>query len=150
MTRWPLLLVLLLPSLARSAQAQAEYRNLDAGFPVRVEDATVARFWSLIDSAPASLPSVMPQSAAIAPRFTARYPEAAIIFDNLHSLHDVVSDILAEPSVPRGSKRRTILEAAARYRDSASSITSLEEWKSMAASMGVANMGGPAPVTGGN
>jgi hypothetical protein len=68
MTRWPLLLVLLLPALARSVQAQAEYRNLDAGFPVRVEDATVARFWSLIDSAPASLPSVMPQSAAIAPR----------------------------------------------------------------------------------
>jgi hypothetical protein len=41
MTRWPLLLVLLLPPLARSAHAQAEYRNLDAGFPVRVEDATV-------------------------------------------------------------------------------------------------------------
>ncbi|HMI47352.1 MAG TPA: hypothetical protein VK481_01625, partial [Gemmatimonadaceae bacterium] len=42
--------------------------------------AVVGRFWSLIDSAPTSLPSVMPQSAAIAPRFTARYPEAAIIF----------------------------------------------------------------------
>ncbi len=41
MTRWPLLLVLLSPPLARSAQAQAEYRNLDAGFPVRIEDATV-------------------------------------------------------------------------------------------------------------
>jgi hypothetical protein len=112
--------------------------------------AVVARFWSLIDSAPASLPSVMPQSAAIAPRFTARYPEAAIIFDNLHSLHDVVSDILADTTVPRGAKRRMILEAAARYRDSTSSITSLEEWKSMAESMGVANMGGVAPVTGGN
>jgi len=110
----------------------------------------VARFWSLIDSAPASLPSVMPQSAAIAPRFTARYPEAAIIFDNLHSLHDVVSDILADPSIPRGAKRRTILDAAARYRDSTTSITTVEEWKSMADAMGVANMGGPAPVTGGN
>jgi hypothetical protein len=112
--------------------------------------AVVARFWSLIDSAPASLPSVMPQSAAIAPRFTARYPEAAIIFDNLHSLHDVVSDILADSTIPRGAKRRMILEAAARYRDSTSSITSLEEWKSMAESMGAANMGGVAPVTGGN
>ena len=40
MTRWLLLVLLGLP-LARSAQAQAEYRNLDAGFPVRVEDATV-------------------------------------------------------------------------------------------------------------
>ena len=111
--------------------------------------AVVARFWSLIDSAPASLPTVMPQSAAIAPRFTARYPEAAIIFDNLHSLHDVVSDVLADPSTPRSEKRRTILGAAARYRDSTTSITSVEEWKSMAESMGVANMGGPAPVTGG-
>ena len=112
--------------------------------------AVVGRFWSLIDSAPTSLPSVMPQSAAIAPRFTARYPAAAIIFDNLHSLHDVVSDILADPSIARGAKRRTILEAAARYRDSTSSVTTLEEWKSMADAMGVANMGGPAPVTGGN
>ena len=112
--------------------------------------AVVARFWSLIDSAPASLPSVMPQSAAIAPRFTARYPEAAIIFDNLHSLHDVVSDILADSTVPRAAKRRMILAAAAHYRDATTAITSVEEWKSMASSMGVDNMGGPAPVTGGN
>ena len=112
--------------------------------------AVVARFWSLIDSAPTSLPSVMPQSAAVAPRFTARYPEAAIIFDNLHSLHDVVSDILADPSIPRAAKRRTILDAAAHYRDSTTSVTSVEEWKSMAGAMGVTNMGGPAPVTGGN
>jgi hypothetical protein len=110
--------------------------------------AVVARFWNLLDSASAALPTVMPQSAAVAPRFTARYPDAAIIFDNLHSLHDVVSDILANPSIPRAEKRRTILQAAARYRDSTTSITSVEEWKSMAESMGVANMGGPAPVTG--
>jgi hypothetical protein len=92
----------------------------------------------------------MPQSAAIAPRFTARYPEAAIIFDNLHSLHDVVSDILADPSIPSAAKRRTILEAAARYRDSTSSVTSVDEWKSMAEAMGVTRMGGLPPVTGGN
>jgi hypothetical protein len=47
MTRCPLLLVLLVPPLARSAQAQAEYRNLDAGFPVRVEDATVTERYAL-------------------------------------------------------------------------------------------------------
>jgi hypothetical protein len=126
--------------LASSSQAQRK-ENVSA---------VVARFWSLIDSAPASLPSVMPQSAAIAPRFTERYPEAAIIFDNLHSLHDVVSDILADTTIRPGAKRRMILEAAARYRDSTSSITSVEEWKSMAESMGAANMGGAAPVTGGN
>jgi hypothetical protein len=41
LTHWLVVLTLLGPRLARSAQAQAEYRNLDAGFPVRVEDATV-------------------------------------------------------------------------------------------------------------
>jgi hypothetical protein len=112
--------------------------------------AVVDRFWSFLDNAPDSLPKVMPQSAAIAPRFTARYPEAAIIFDNLHSLHDVVSDILADPSIPSAAKRRTILEAAARYRDSTSSVTSVDEWKSTAEAMGVTRMGGLPPVTGGN
>jgi hypothetical protein len=111
--------------------------------------AVVARFWTLVDGAPDSLPSVMPQSAAIAPRFTARYPEAAIIFDNLHSLHDVVSDVLADTSIPASAKRRTILRAADQYRDSTTSITSIDEWKSMAEEMGIARMGGAAPVTGG-
>ena len=46
-TRWPLLLVLLGPSLAHSAHAQGEYRNLDAGSPVRIEDATVTERYAL-------------------------------------------------------------------------------------------------------
>jgi len=109
-------------------------------------DAVVGRFWALIDSAPARLPTVMPQSPEIAPLFSARYPEAAIIFDNLHSLHDVVSDVLANSAIPRDQKRRKILEAAARYRDDTSSIVSIDEWKEMARAMGVANMGGAAPI----
>jgi hypothetical protein len=109
-------------------------------------NAVVARFWSLIDSAPKALPTVMPQSPAIAPRFSERYPDEAIIFDNLHSLHDVVSDILADPSVPRREKRRLILDAAARYRDDVSSVVSIADWKAMADAMGLANMGGPAPI----
>ena len=109
-------------------------------------DAVVARFWALLDSAPATLPSAMPQSPAIAPTFSSRYPEAAIIFDNLHSLHDVVSDILADERVPRGEKRRLILEAANRYRDDTSSIVSIDDWKEMARAMGLAKMGGPAPI----
>ena len=46
-TRWLVLLGLLGPSLARSARAQGEYRNLDSGFPVRVEDATVTERYAL-------------------------------------------------------------------------------------------------------
>jgi hypothetical protein len=111
-------------------------------------DAVVGHFWSLLDSAPANLPSVMPQSAEIAPEFSARYPDAAIIFDNLHSLHDVVSDILADPAIPRGEKRRMLLAAAKRYRDDTSSIVSIEEWRAMARAMGLAKMGGPPPIEG--
>jgi hypothetical protein len=110
-------------------------------------DGVVSRFWALIDSAPRSLPTVMPQSPAIAPRFSDRYPEAAIIFDNLHSLHDVVSDILADDRVLRREKRRRILDAAAAYRDDVSSIVTVADWKAMADAMGLANMGGPAPIT---
>jgi hypothetical protein len=109
-------------------------------------DGVVARFWALIDSAPRSLPTAMPQSPAIAPRFSDRYPEAAIIFDNLHSLHDVVSDILADPAIPRRDKRRRILDAAAAYRDDVSSVVTVADWKAMADAMGLANMGGPAPI----
>ena len=110
-------------------------------------DAVVAKFWSLLDSAPRALPTQMPQAPAIAPRFSDRYPEAAIIFDNLHSLHDVVSDILADQSIPRREKRRLLLDAAARYRDDSSSVVSISDWKAMADAMGLANMGGPAPIT---
>jgi hypothetical protein len=113
-------------------------------------DAVVARFWSLLDSAPASLPTAMPQSSEIAPMFTERYPEVAIIFDNLHSLHDVASDILADPAIRRGEKRHALIEAADRYRDDTSSVVTVEQWKSMARAMDLAQMGGPAPVTAGN
>lgn len=106
----------------------------------------VSRFREIVDGAPRSLPAVMPMSAAIAPRFTARYPEASIIFDNLHSMHDVVSDILANPNVPRSRKRAAILVAAAKYRDATSNITTVDEWIEMSVGMGVDQMGGPAPI----
>jgi hypothetical protein len=47
MTRWLLLLVWVGPALPIIADGQAEYRNLDAGFPVRVEDATVTERYAL-------------------------------------------------------------------------------------------------------
>jgi hypothetical protein len=108
--------------------------------------AVVTRFWTLLDGGADSLPTVMPMSAAIAPRFSARYPAAAVVFDNLHSLHDVVSDILADPAIPGRRKRDAMLAAAARYRDETSSVTSMEEWRAMADAMGLSKMGGPAPI----
>jgi hypothetical protein len=106
--------------------------------------ATVARFWQQIENPPATMPHVMPMTAAVAPVFSARFPEAAIIFDNLHSMHDVISDILANPTVPRHRKRAEILLAARRFRDDTSFVMTTAAWRTMAQHMGLENMGGPA------
>ncbi len=106
--------------------------------------AAVTRFWQMLEDAPNNMPRIMPMTAAVAPTFAARYPEAAIIFDNLHAMHDVVSDILASPEVPQNRKREEILRAAARYRDATSFVMSQDEWREMAVMMGLENMGGPA------
>lgn len=107
--------------------------------------ATVARFWQMLQDAPRTLPYQMPMTAAVSPVFTARYPEAAIIFDNLHSMHDVISDILANDSVPGNRKRAEIMLAARRYRDDTSFVMPVAAWKTMSMQMGIENMGG-SPV----
>jgi hypothetical protein len=104
-------------------------------------DAAIEHFWAMNDGS-APRPTVMPMSAAIAPAFTAKYAEAAIIFDNLHALHDVVSDILASPRMSRGEKRSAALAAAARYRDSSTAVLSKTQWLEMSLMMGAENMGG--------
>jgi hypothetical protein len=107
-------------------------------------DATVARFWQMIENAPENMPYLMPMTAAVAPEFSKRYPEVAIIFDNLHMMHDVVSDILVSPKVPREKKREEILRAARLFSDDTSYVITPEQWWEMAQMMGVNNMGGPA------
>ncbi len=109
-------------------------------------DAATARFWALLADPPAHMPTTMPLTPAVAPRFTARYPEAAIIFDNLHSLHDVVSDILTSPLIPSRDKRSAILRALGTFQDSTTEVVTLDEWRSMAHEMGVDKMGGVAPT----
>lgn len=105
---------------------------------------TTDRFRGMIQHAPMHMPVVMPMTAAVAPAFAARYPTVAIIFDNLHSMHDVISDILANDSVPRSEKRTQILLAASRYRDSTSYVMPDSAWRVMSIEMGVENQGGPA------
>ena len=105
---------------------------------------TVARFWQMLDDPPRKMPHQMPMTAAVAPTFATRYPEAAIIFDNLHSMHDVISDILANPSVPRDRKRAEILRAAELYRDDTSYVMPVDAWLTMSREMGIENMGGPS------
>lgn len=109
-------------------------------------DAATSRFWALLADSPAHMPTMMPLTAAVAPRFAARYPDAAIIFDNLHSLHDVVADILTSPRIAAAEKRSAILKALGTFQDSTTEVISRDEWRSMALDMGVDKMGGVAPT----
>lgn len=84
-------------------------------------------------------------TAAVAPRFSSRHPRAAIIFDNLHMMHDIISDILLSDRVARTAKRRVIEEALAEFRDGSKNTMSMDEWRNMAEMMGgVERMGGVA------
>ena len=48
----------------------------------------------------------MPLTAERSPKFAARYPEIANIFDNLHMLHDNISDILVSDLFPTWEAKR--------------------------------------------
>jgi len=105
--------------------------------------AAVARFWEMVDQA--RYPTTMPMTAAIAPEFSRRHPRAAVIFDNLHMMHDIISDVLAASSIPADRKRDMIYRQLAQFRSPLENVMTMEEWWSMADQMGgVAAMGGPA------
>ncbi len=74
--------------------------------------ATVARFWSMLEDPPSRMPKVMPMTSAVAPKFSAAHPRAAVIFDNLHMMHDIISDILTADTIPHDKKGRDDRPAA--------------------------------------
>jgi hypothetical protein len=105
---------------------------------------TVSRFRAMVAD-PSRFPRVMPMTAAVAPEFARRHPRAAMIFDNLHMMHDIISDVLASDSVPHHRKRAVIYQQLAELRDPRSNLMTEEEWRHMADHMGgVEAMGGPA------
>ena len=107
--------------------------------------ATLARFWSMLEAPPDGFPRVMPMASAVAPRFSAAHPRAAVIFDNLHMMHDIISDILKNDTVPAGRKREVIYAALDEFQDSSRNVMPLAMWRDMAGHMGgIAAMGGPA------
>jgi hypothetical protein len=79
--------------------------------------AALGRFWQMV--ATEQYPRMMPMTAAVAPEFARRHPRAAAIFDNLHMMHDIISDILASPDIPRDRKRAAIEAQLAEFRSSA-------------------------------
>lgn len=108
-------------------------------------EAATARFWSMLADPPRRMPAFMPMTPAVAPRFSERHPRAAAIFDNLHMMHDIISDVLAADTIPRDRKRAVIEAQLDELQDSTRRVMSREEWWGMAEMMGgVAVMGGPA------
>jgi hypothetical protein len=106
---------------------------------------TVDRFWAMLKDPPAHLPSVMPMTSAVAPEFSRRHQRAALIFDNLHMLHDIISDILLSDRVPRDQKRQAIYTALDVFQHPTEQVIELEHWWMMADHMGgVEKMGGRA------
>lgn len=108
--------------------------------------ATVARFWQMVEGGTSSLPSEMPMTPAVSPMFTARYPRIAAIFDNLHMMHDVISDILVSDEVARDEKRAEIYRQVELFRNDQTMSVSDEEWIDMAIMHGVDAQGGPVPL----
>jgi hypothetical protein len=107
--------------------------------------AAVSRFWQMLEDAPSSMPHVMPMAATVAPEFTKRHPRAAAVFDNLHMMHDVISDILAADTVPRDKKRDVIYAVLGEFRDTTRNVMTRDEWLMMGEHMGgIEAMGGPA------
>ena len=107
--------------------------------------ATIARFWSMLEDPPSRMPKVMPMASAVAPKFSAAHPRAAVIFDNLHMMHDIISDILTADTIPHEKKGAMIAEQLDKLQDPTRDTMSLDEWRMMADHMGgVEVMGGPA------
>ena len=104
----------------------------------------VTRFWQMLEDPPEALPSEMPMTPAIAPLFTERYPRFAAVFDNLHMMHDVISDILVSAEVPRSDKREEIYRQADLFRDPGAMAITHDDWIAMALAHGVDAQGGPA------
>jgi hypothetical protein len=53
----------------------------------------------------------MPMTGEVSPRFAARFPELANVFDNLHMLHDMVNDILVTPWLTEAQKDEQVTRA---------------------------------------
>lgn len=104
----------------------------------------VAHFRTMLADS-ARYPSLMPMTSAVAPRFSAAHPRAAAIFDNLHMMHDIISDILASPTMSRDQKRVEILGQLAEMRNPTRNVMTWEHWNMMGEMMGgVGKMGGVA------
>lgn len=104
--------------------------------------AVVDRFQEMLAGPTTGFPTQMPTSAAIAPELVRRHKRAAAIFDNLHMLHGVVVDILADEGVP--NKALALDEATRQFMDPDHLAASELDWMLMSLRHGIYDQGGPA------
>jgi hypothetical protein len=109
---------------------------------------TLERFRGMLADAPRTMPQVMPMTSAIAPEFTRRHPRAAAIFDNLHMLHDIISDILVSDVVPMNGRRAAMDAALDEFQSAAANVMTEAEWYGMGEAMGGLDAMGGSPVRG--
>lgn len=57
----------------------------------------------------------MPMTAELSPRFAKQHPEIANIFDNLHMMHDTISDILVSDLFPTWEEKRNEIYRVTRF-----------------------------------
>lgn len=105
-------------------------------------DTVRARFFAMVDGHQ-PLPAMMPLMPGVAPRFATAHPRAAIIFDNLHMMHDIISDILVDARIPRPAKGAAIARQLDEFQRGDRNVLSREEWWTM-----TGQMGGEGPMGG--
>ena len=89
---------------------------------------------------PEFFPSELPLAPSIAPGLIFLSPEAAMIWDNLSMLQEVLADVLASPQV--GDVRAAIDESVAYFMDPLNGITDQNTWEIMALRHGIFFQGG--------
>jgi hypothetical protein len=123
--------------------ATEPFTDLDPG-PERLAgiDTVTARYYAKLSygEPPQFFPSEIPLAPAIAPGFIWESPEAAMVWDNLSMLLEVLADVLASPET---SDVPAAIEATVDFfMDPDVAVTDQDEWEIMALRHGIFFQGG--------
>jgi len=105
-------------------------------------DTVMTRYYAKLSygEPPEFFPSEIPLAPAIAPGIIFMSPEAAMIWDNLTMMEEVLADILSSPDVK--DVRGALDDAVAFFMDPATGMTDQGEWEIMALRHGIFFQGG--------
>ncbi len=106
-------------------------------------NALLGRFRQMIQRPGETTPFLLPLTAALAPTFTNRYPNAAAIVDNLNMFEDAITDVLVSREIPRSVKHGEMDTIRTQFQSDTAFVQPLSVWAERALALGVNNMGGP-------